>query len=282
MNYTKEQLHNLFIQLYEEKGAPINQKEIGQKLGVSGETVRRYINECNAYEDCPDVFRNVQKPLHCFDEINNESAYWLGYLMADGCYTTDSKGKNYRLMLECKIEDKQILEHFCDFVGIRKERITIGHKGRSAALSMADSNFTTSVTKYGICENKSHTENHLPQIFINNEILFFQYFRGLIDGDGTIHTSANSKGISLVGNSLSLLEEIKKELEKYIPEPTSIWIMEKTIEQQKGKKASQSLYTLKIGTGMRNHSNMKYIYDKFYSNQKIILDRKEVSFKSIL
>jgi hypothetical protein len=203
--------------------------------------------------------------------------------MADGCYTNISKNENvFRLMLECKIEDREILEKFCDFLQIRKERITLGHNGRSAALSMADSIFTTSVSNYGIVKNKSHLEHHIPKEIKENKNFFFQYLRGLIDGDGTIHYYVGSKGVSLVDNSKIFLEEIKKELEKYLPEPSSIWIIEKTIEQQKGRNATQSLFSLKIGTGKSNHSNMNYLYNQFYTNQKIILSRKEEIFKTIL
>ena len=66
-------------------------------------------------------------------------------------------------MLECKIEDKEILEKFCEFLDIRKDRITIGHNGRSVALTMTDNVFSTSPSKYGINRNKSHIENHIPQ-----------------------------------------------------------------------------------------------------------------------
>lgn len=116
--YSKEELHKLFIELYQQKQNFITLKEVGSALGVSGETVRYYINQVNAYEDCPDVFRGIQKSLHQFDTIDIESAYWIGYLMADGCLTTNSKNKNvFRVMLECKTEDKEILEKFCLFFG---------------------------------------------------------------------------------------------------------------------------------------------------------------------
>lgn len=167
-------------------------------------------------------------------------------------------------------------------MGIRQSRISIGHKGASVTLSLAENNFTTSPQIYGIVPNKSHVETKLPIIFKDNEELFFQFLKGLVDGDGTIHTQKGSYGISIVNNSKTLLEKIKFELERYIPEPTSIWIMERTKEQQIGKNATQSLYILKMGSGIYNHSNLKYVYQQFYGNSPIILTRKQENFKSIL
>ena len=57
--YSQEELHNLFIELYNKKQKTITLEEIGTELGISGETVRSHINKSNAYENCPDVFRNI-------------------------------------------------------------------------------------------------------------------------------------------------------------------------------------------------------------------------------
>ena len=54
------------------------------------------------------------------------------------------------------------------------------------------------------------------------------------------------------------------------------------MDNGKNNRATQSAFQLKIGTGRKNHSNMQYIYNKFYTNQKIILVRKEQALKSIL
>lgn len=276
----KKEIIFLLQKTFLEKGSTITLQEVASKAGCCVKTFRKWMKQEDVYDNCPDVFRNILKTIHSFDNINEESAYWLGYLMADGCFTNNSSRNGSRLMLECKTEDREILEKFCQFLNIRKDRITSGHNGTSVALSLADSNFSTSVNKYGIVKNKSHTENHVPEEILKNDLYFLQYLKGIIDGDGTIHAYKGSPGISFVTNSKSFAEECKEKLEKLLPEPTSIWIVEKTKEQI--PKATQSLYTLKIGTGRYNHSNMNYLYDKFYNNQKIILTRKQQLFKTIL
>ena len=285
--YSKEELHQIFNELYKIKGDKITIAEICKYLHIGQPKLHQNILDVNAYEDCPDVFMHIKKPLKVFETITPEMAYWIGYLQADGCVAqkapkNENQNITYRLMLECKTEDKEILEKFCDFIGIRKQRITVGHQGASVALSLSTASFTTTPQDYGIVPNKSHLETHIPKEFLQNEEILFSYYKGLIDGDGTIHTQYGSLGISLVSNSLSLVTELKQELEKYLPEPNSIWIMTKTIEQQKGKNATQNLYILKVGSGLHNRSNLKYIYDKFYGKGHIILTRKEELLKSLI
>lgn len=252
---------------------PITYKDIGKVFDLSGESIRRWINKYELQEELPDCFVHIHKKFHHFDEINKESAYWIGYLMADGCLSINRGNK--RLMLECKIEDKEILEKFCDFLGIRKDRITLGHKGRSAALCIANNRFSTSVETYGIFPNKSHLENHLPS-FCENDELFFQFLKGIIDGDGTIHTQRGSTGISFVNNSITFCEEVKQKLIKVLPYPSSVWILSHRYT------GYQPLYFLKIGSGGPKRINLMFLFEKFYSDSKIILERKYTSFKKIL
>lgn len=223
----------------------------------------------------PDVFRTVLKTIHVFDNINPEASYWLGYLMADGCVTNERP----RLMLECKTEDREILEHFCDFCGVRQNRITIGHQGRSAALSLAQSNFSTPVTNYGIIPHKSHIQTHIPQEVLSTKDNLFQYIKGIFDGDGTINTSSRAPGIQILSNSNAFIEELRDQLRQLLPTPSSLWII--TRDEENIPKATQNLYELKIGTGV-GRDNLIYLFKEFYSNYPIILKRKYETFKTLI
>ena len=130
--YTKEELQEIFRIVYDKsKKRFITKVDLCNYLSTNEKYLRENIQSTGAYEDCDDVFLNIKKTIKVFDNIDEEAAYWLGYLMADGCFTTTSRGTAFRLMLECKIEDKEILEKFCEFLDIRKDRIRIGHNGRS-------------------------------------------------------------------------------------------------------------------------------------------------------
>lgn len=263
---------------------PIRLEDVADEMKLSITTLRKYLRLENKIHpnSIPDYFYSLQYKLHNFDFLTLESSYWLGYLFADGCYTFDHTKKGTRLMLECQIADKEILEKFCDFLNIRYSRITIGHKGQSVALCLADSNFSTSVSKWGVCMNKSHTENHVPQDILNNDKLFFQFLRGIIDGDGTIHTYKQSPGISFVSNSELFCQEIKEKLQNVLPMPSSVWVSKK--EKEAMKKATQPLYSLKIGTGgLRKHinNNIDFLFHNMYEGQKIILTRKYEAFQKL-
>lgn len=276
----KEAYYDLLNKMFQEKHDYITLEEVGRQVGCCVKTLRKQMKKNNLYDDCPDVFRTLLKTIHVFDKINFESAYWLGYLMADGCFVVSSKRPNKTLMLECKYTDKEILEKFCDFIKIRKERITIGHHGASVALAIADSNFSTSVSEFGIVPNKSHIEIEIPDIIANDNELFLQFLKGIIDGDGTIHTAKSSKGVSFITNSKTLAIQCKDILSYLLPEPTSIWIL--TRDKNTIPLATQNLYILKIGTGRYKHSNINYLFEQFYKNKPIILTRKYELMKTLI
>ena len=277
---SQEEMFKLFNTLYTEKKKYITFEEVCKEVGCCEKTFRKWMKAENAFDSCPDVFRTIMKTIHNFDNLDEEAAYWIGYLMADGCLA--EHGSGYTLMLECKTEDKEILEKFCDFINIRKDRITTGHKGASVALSLSDSNFSTSVQQYGIVPHKSHVETDVPLEILQNDDLFFQYLKGLMDGDGTVHNHRGSYGISVISNSLTQLTSIKNKLEEVLPAPSSVWLMTK--DQEKVPKATQNLYVIKIGVGLtadNNVNNLTFLYNKFYNNQKVILTRKEQLLKEI-
>ena len=130
--YSKEELHEVFKDLYKKKNDYITIAEVCKELHTSQGTLHKNLLATNGYENCPDVFLHIKTPLRQFETITSKNAYWLGYLMADGCVALKKPKNNNqkitsRLMLECKTEDVEILEKFCDFLNLRRSRITIGH-----------------------------------------------------------------------------------------------------------------------------------------------------------
>lgn len=289
MPIEKDKILNTTIKLfYENNKEAITLGQLSCALNTSISTLKKYLNKYSKEDNnfiLPDCFHVLHKTLCHFDYLTEENSYWLGYLMADGCYTCNGRNREgMRLMLECKSDDKEILEKFCDFLSIRHSRITIGHHGKSVALSLSDNNFSTSVSKWGITRNKSHTENHVPEEILSNDAFFFQYLRGIIDGDGTIHTYKYSPGISFVSNSEAFCLEIKKKLELLLPVPSSIWLRKLDKEKQ-SKHATQPIYSLKIGTGgggIYKGANSIFLFHKMYDNQPVILTRKYLSFRTLV
>lgn len=132
-----------------------------------------------------------------FKEIDSEEkAYWLGFIVADGCIRTIPLSS---LAINLKDSDYEHLNLFQRCIN------------RSAPLSRSISNFNTGVIrmqvsskkliddllKLGIQTKKSHSQ--IP-IILDNKDLQVHFWRGVFDGDGSIHKKGKYWHISLTGN----------------------------------------------------------------------------------
>ena len=106
-------------EIIKEKGY-IRVSELAKEFNIT-ESNMNYILKREGYRE-KDIFVQLPKGyIKCFEEINAEASYWLGYLQADGCINSSS-GRT-RLILECKKEDEELLKNFCNFAKINQKRI---------------------------------------------------------------------------------------------------------------------------------------------------------------
>ena len=120
-------------------------------------------------------------------ETNDEAAYWVGFLMADGCIS-QQKHTDY-LILQLASVDIAHIERLRDFIGV-PNKITIikpttsitprgiVHKSEHARLCIASQPLIDSLAKYGVVPRKSKTARVIS--LENNP----HFWRGVIDGDG--------------------------------------------------------------------------------------------------
>lgn len=128
-----------------------------------------------------------------FDTITEESAYWIGFLMADG--NVMEIGNSYRLSLCLHTQDLSHLERFKSFLGS-------GHKihkfaTKAASLSVNSRRLCDAIARYGITPRKTFTAHVIG--LENNR----HFWRGVIDGDGCLYIPKNrynSPVIHLVGS----------------------------------------------------------------------------------
>ena len=125
-----------------------------------------------------------------FGRQNCMTAYWCGFLMADGCLQDNGGGKKQGEVLTLKIHDKDRnhLEKYCDALHLDHEVIKrasdkpanyVKIRGQKEILSQT-------LIRWGIVRRKSH-------IFIAPKIpknLLLSYIVGWIDGDGYIQKSS--------------------------------------------------------------------------------------------
>jgi len=122
-----------------------------------------------------------------FSRITPDSAYWAGFLMADGCV----QGNKVRLKLS--VSDINHLEKFRAFVGTdapimidRVARYTEINgraiQGQAAAfVTVASEQITKALASFGITERKTFSANACGGMETSRD-----FWRGEIDGDGSI------------------------------------------------------------------------------------------------
>jgi len=148
-----------------------------------------------------------KKKYPCYDKdvfevINSEEkAYWLGFLMADGCVS----GTGLRLCLGKK--DKKHLLKFKKFMRIGRP---IYEVPTYVSIAVFERKIVDDIKRYGIIPKKAGKER-----IKNIPVRYYKDFiRGLIDGDGHIGIQ-NTNGkpyliFNLASASVKLLQQVQK------------------------------------------------------------------------
>lgn len=119
-----------------------------------------------------------------FSELNELSAYWGGFIGADGCITKDT------LKICLKYDDLSHLDKFKEFVGSTHKISSNTDKYNRCEISFKEPLILNDLrSTFNITERKSLTYQ-LPNI---SEEYFRHYLRGYFDGDGCICESFSNK-----------------------------------------------------------------------------------------
>lgn len=191
-----------------------------------------------------------------FENIDNENkAYWLGFLYADGGINVGKRSKNLEITLGER--DKDHLTKFIhDIQGnmpIREKTVKLkGKEYKSYRVNICSSKLCEDLINLGCTPNKSLTLTFPQDI---EPHLYPHFIRGYLDGDGTISTRCR---ISICGTYdflYSLQQHLIKELDI-----TKVKILS-------DKRAKHYQYE-RVG------ANALKILDYLYSNAEVYLDRK--------
>lgn len=144
-------------------------------LGTYQEKVKRILRENNVDVISYSKRNNPGFVENYFESIDtNDKAYWIGWLVTDGCISKTS------ISITLKSCDKYILEQFQRDLGLDGKIKPFN--GKYTRLMFWSRKMVDDLSKYGIVENKTFTVD-LPQI---NEVFVPALLRGCIDGDGGI------------------------------------------------------------------------------------------------
>jgi hypothetical protein len=133
-----------------------------------------------------------------FEVITEESAYRIGFIMADGCISRDRTSDCRRLRINLKTSDAHHLWRLRNFLQFEGP-VAVRDNGRYCALEINSARLATSLRQYGVIEKKSRRAS---VIHLDTNVHFW---RGMIDGDGTLYLSKNMyPTLSLCGSEIIL------------------------------------------------------------------------------
>lgn len=238
--------------------------QIGKRFGVSSQTVAEYLRKSGVpMRRGGGAKRKYQLNESIFDEVNDESAYWVGFLMADGCVSGNS------ITLSLSAKDGDHVNKFRVFLGsdIPLRRYTYSSTfGPSSnktydavTLSVHSAKIRKSLSKFGVVPRKSKTA--VVNGLANNR----HFWRGVIDGDGTLFVDKryNVATVSLVGSKALTSQFL--DFAKLHVETSALVRPHKTIFE-----VGISGYSAAVLIGI------------IYSNASIALERKSFKATSIL
>ena len=157
---------------------------VSSSLERKGVAIRPNSIANRLYEINPDVF----------DILNEESAYWWGFLYADGYVHKRS------LIVGLQGKDQSHLEKLAKFLGSTapiKDKLDNTHKYSVCELFVTHSHLAERLTELGIVKHRTRpdiVQNLLP---VN---LYNHWIRGFFDGDGSAGFRNNSLHLSFCGS----------------------------------------------------------------------------------
>lgn len=186
------------IKLLYNRGNTID--EVASMVDLHPGTVGRLMRE-NNIETRPSyiTLRSVWWDEQFFKRESKITAYWCGFLMADGNISFASKAATHRVSLTLAEKDKDHLVKYCQDVQIPIKHIRYNHgtKSNSVGITGDESSTAIPLKKWGVIPRKSYVYQE-PKIL--NQELILPYIVGIIDGDGYIRVGKKNNEITIACN----------------------------------------------------------------------------------
>ena len=190
-----------------------------------------------------------------FNKLNPTSAYWLGFIAADGCISK----RDSSLAIGLNSVDKCHLEKFLRALGCNGQ-IHKYDKTNSVKVSIYSKPITDCLTSYGITPNKSLT---IERVDVPTH-LASHFIRGIYDGDGSLTGTKRTHVQFMIAGNKPFLEYIQ-----------GILIKQCNLNCVKIYPLQSKVYKLQY-TGIQIFRILDYLYKD--SNSCIRLDRKFATY----
>lgn len=163
-----------------------SQNYIERELRMTRKTIRTILSTYGTVRNKSEqsYYHHITSTLRedAFDIINDEVAYWIGFLYADGYITNPENCYNMGLLL--KGDDKPHVEKFKEFLKAPQEirsgeTILNGKTFFNVSMKVGSQRLHKRLQELGFSHNKSYDAKP-PEFLKYNR----HFWRGVIDGDG--------------------------------------------------------------------------------------------------
>lgn len=254
---TQEQI-NFIIEQYQ---LGISSEDIAKQLNIASSTVLRNLTKNNiTIRSNSESKRTYKINQNFFENIDNEiKAYYLGFLISDGCVSKNNNDISIRI----SPIDKHILEEIS--MEIYGENL-VYTKDDHVGLRVSSKKWKEDLIKLDCIPNKTFLTK-FPNI---NEEFYSHFIRGLIDGDGSVLNYKNPL-ISLTGTE-ELLYKIDEIIKKTLNLQGCIYKPKKYLKNEKNITYLQ----------YKGFFKCKALGEWLYHNSNFKLKRKYESFLNML
>lgn len=159
-------------------------KDIATHYDVSTQTVLRIVKGAGIELHAKIKPRQCTLDESVFDVITPDSAYWIGFIMTDGCLPRDREGSQ-AIAIHLATEDTRHVEKLRSFfksthaiTPITSEKIVGGY---SSFYKVRSKRMSTKLAEYGMDKSKAERFPTHPQLQLSKD-----FWRGVMDADGYI------------------------------------------------------------------------------------------------
>lgn len=267
INKVSEETQNQIIEAYINN---MSLREIEKKFHVTRATVSKFLEEKQIKTTKGNHYRKYFHQEDFFEKIDNEEkAYWLGFMFADGYISEKRQGYGQDLFgITLKIDDENHLIKFKKSISSTNP-INYDYSKTNAPqckILMTSQKTVNDLIRHGCVKHKSLILQPPQEI---NNLLLRHFIRGYFDGDGSItktHTPGRNfitkefcYGINIVGT---------KEMCEWLQE---FFSMGSVIKDQ--RKTNSYYYSL------GGRLQLQKFFHLLYDEATIYMDRKYDRFK---
>lgn len=211
---TKEQREELI----NDYAAGLSTSALSKKYPIGQQGAHRFLQRRKLTR--PQWVRQCSVNETAFDESIPDALYWAGFLMADGCISATERFKGKSARAEIHLVQAAVdighVEKFRKFLG-STHKIT-QRKNNAVAFTLNSRRIVNRLVELGIVPRKTWTGEARGAAISSPD-----FWRGVVDGDGTIRTWKRKDGhwtctLSLCGASKSLLEQFRQFVQLIVPD----------------------------------------------------------------